>query len=131
MAIDKEVGYWREEIERSMAGARTVKAGGVLYMTGVTSVDDNGKVVGAGDMEAQLKQIYATLAKILAKNNLTFEHVVKENIYVTDGKAFFAAHHIRTDIYKGLLPPAITGVEVAGLFNPELLVEIDLTVICN
>ena len=58
-------------------------------MTGVTSVDDEGEVVGAGDMEAQIKQIYSTLAKILSKNNLTFEHVLKENIYVIDGTAFF------------------------------------------
>ena len=129
--IDKEVGFWREEMERNLAGARTVKAGGVLYMTGVTSVDDDGNVVGAGDMAAQIKQIYSTIGKILEKNELSFEHVVKENIYVTDGKAFFEAHQLRVDIYKGLKPPAVTGVEVVGLFNPELMVEIDLTAICS
>ena len=129
--VDKEVGYWREEMEKRLAGARTVKAGGMLYMTGVTSVDDDGNVVGAGDMQAQIRQIYSTLGRILEKNNLSFEHVVKENIYVTDGKAFFEAHQIRVDIYKGLTPPAVTGVEVAGLFNPDLLVEIDLTVVCS
>ena len=100
-------------------------------MTGVTSVDDEGEVVGAGDMEAQIKQIYSTLAKILSKNNLTFEHVLKEYIYVIDGTAFFDVNHMRVDIYKDLLPPAITAVEVAGLFNPELLVEIDITAICS
>jgi enamine deaminase RidA (YjgF/YER057c/UK114 family) len=100
-------------------------------MTGVTSVDDDGKVVGAGDMTAQVKQIYSTLGKILSKNNLTFEHVVKEVIYVTDGMAFFGANQIRVDVYKDLLPPAITAVEVAGLFNPDLVVEIDITAICS
>ena len=129
MAIDKEVGYWREEMEKKLAGARTVKAGGFMFTTGVTSVDDDGNVVGAGDMKAQIVQIYSTIGKILKKNGLTFEHVVKEVIYVTDGKAFFEAHQLRADVYEGLLPPAITGMEVVGLFNPDLLIEIDVTAI--
>ncbi len=129
MAIDKEVGYWREAMEKSLAGARTVKAGGFLFTTGVTSVDLDGKVVGVGDMAAQVTQIYSTIGGILQKNNLTFENVIKEVIYVTDGKAFFDAHHIRIDNYKGLLPPAITGVEVVGLFNPDLLIEVDITAV--
>ena len=129
MAIDKEVGYWREEMEKKLAGARTVKAGGFMFMTGVTSVDDDGNVVGAGDMKAQITQIYSTIGKILKKNGLTFEHVVKEVIYVTDGKAFFEAHQLRADVYEGLLPPAITGMEVVGLFNPDLLIEIDVTAV--
>ena len=55
--------------------------------------------------------------------------MVKEVIYVTDGKAFFEAHQLRADVYEGLLPPAITGMEVVGLFNPDLLIEIDVTAV--
>ena len=54
-----------------------------------------------------------------------------ETIYLTDGKAFFEAHKIRVDNCKGQKPAAVNGVEVVGLFNPELLIEIDLTAICH
>lgn len=131
MAIDKVAGYWREEAEKKMGGARSVKAGGMLYMSGVVSLDEEGNVVAGGDLHGQLVQIYDTLGRLLERNELDFEHVVKETIYVVKGNDFFNANQVRVDIYRDIVPPAVTGIEIAGLFNPELLVEVDITAICQ
>jgi len=78
MARPEQVSYLREEFERRYCFARAVRSRGHLYVSGVTSLDIEGNLVGEGSMEAQLQQIYQTLQQILRMHGLTFEHVIKE-----------------------------------------------------
>ena len=42
-----------------------VKAGGVVFLSGQLSLDEKGMVVGKGSMEAQMRQAYANVVKVL------------------------------------------------------------------
>lgn len=127
MARPDQVYFRREEAERKMGFARAVKAGDWLLISGCTATDENGNIVGVGDMQAQTRQVYKVLSEVLAANGATWEHVVKEVMYATDLQAFVAATPIRLEAYKNVAPPAATGVEISALVHPDMLIEVELT----
>ena len=61
----------------------TVAQGGsIVFISGQVSVDGDGKVVGAGDIEAQAVQVFENLKCALSGIGATFEDVIKFTIYI-------------------------------------------------
>lgn len=114
------------EIEERFNLSAAVRSNGTLYLSGLTSIDPSMQVVGAGDMEAQLRQIYTRLEQALAAAGCTLAQVVSETAYTTDIEALGRAAHVRDAFYAraGAAPPAATAVEVRRLFFPEALLEL-------
>jgi 2-iminobutanoate/2-iminopropanoate deaminase len=127
MAREDQVYFLREEAERRLGFARAVRAGDWLFISGCTATGPDGKVVGVGDMQLQVRRVYEVLGEVLAANGATWEHVVKEMMFATDLDAFVAATPIRLAAYQGVAPPAATGVEVRSLVHPDMLIEVELT----
>jgi enamine deaminase RidA (YjgF/YER057c/UK114 family) len=106
----------------------TVAQGGsIAFISGQVSVDGDGKVVGAGDIEAQAVQVFENLKRALSGIGATFEDVIKFTIYIVgfnqqrrkavmDARGLYISHEH---------PPAATMVGVDQLVEPELLVEIE------
>ena len=61
-----------------VAGGRTV------YLAGQLSVGADGGVVGAGDFDAQFRQVFGNLRDVLAGLGCDFRSVVKFTTYLTD-----------------------------------------------
>ncbi|TCH98089.1 RidA family protein [Roseococcus sp. SYP-B2431] len=104
------------------SGARTI------YTAGQVAVDENGALVGSGDLEAQTKQVMANLGKALTAGGASFADVVKITTYVVDYKPEMRAviGKVRGEFFAGrAAPPASTLVGVAALAAPEWLVEIE------
>ena len=127
MARWDQVYFHREAAERKLGFARAVRAGDWLLVSGCTATDQDGNIVGVGDMEAQVRQVYRVIGDVLSANGATFENVVKEVIYALDLQAFNSAIPIRIAAYEGVAPPAATGLEVSGLVHPDMLVEVEVT----
>lgn len=49
----------------------------LYFIAGQLAVDLDGNVVGAGNFEAQFKQVFANLAYTLSSLDLTFNHIVE------------------------------------------------------
>jgi enamine deaminase RidA (YjgF/YER057c/UK114 family) len=97
-----------------------------VYVGGQNAVDASGKIVGKGDIKAQSEQVLKNVGTALAAGGAKLEHVVKWNVYIVQGQspvpgfeAFGRAWGDRPN------PPTITVLFIAGLANPEFLVEID------
>lgn len=104
--------------------------GPTLWMAGILSADEESfALVGANDMEAQIRQIYRRMRNVLAKANADLTHVVSEISFTTDMKALAQASWVRDEIYRnaGAAPPVGTAVEVKGLYLPGALLEIHAT----
>jgi reactive intermediate/imine deaminase len=101
------------------AGARTV------YISGQVALDRAGKVVGAGDMQAQTEHIFRNLQAALAAVGGTFEDVVKVTYFVVDMSQMAVVREVRNRYLNAETPPASTAVEVSGLVSKELLIEIE------
>ena len=97
-----------------------------VYVGGQDSVDASGNIVGKGDIAAQTEQVLANLRAALAAGVARPEHVIKWNLLLVEGislqEGYSAFQRAWVDTPN---PPAITAAFVAGLANPDFLVEID------
>lgn len=126
------------EFERTFSGApwesrvgycRALRAGQHIYITGTAPVAEGGGVFAPGDAYAQAKRCLEIIEGALANLRADLPCVVRTRMFVTDisrwqefGKAhgeFFGEH-----------PPATTMVEVKGLIEPEMLIEIEADAVC-
>jgi enamine deaminase RidA (YjgF/YER057c/UK114 family) len=97
-----------------------------IYIGGLDAVDATGAIIGKGDIAAQVEQIYKNLQVALAAAGASLEHVIKWNIYILQGQPIQPGFAIFQRIWGNRPnPPAITVLFVAGLANPEFLVEMD------
>jgi reactive intermediate/imine deaminase len=99
-----------------------------IYISGQIAYDKDGKVVGAGDMQAQAEQVFKNLELALTTAGAKFSDVVKMNGYITDMSKVQAVRDVRARYFKDATP-ASTFVEVKGLVRPELLLEIEVVAV--
>ena len=106
--------------------SQAVKAEGnrLLFISGMTARDKEGKVVGKGDIKLQTRQVLENIKAVLEEAGATFEHIVKVTVYITDMNLFKDIHQVRAEYFKKDYP-ASTMVQVSGLVSEDLLIEID------
>jgi 2-iminobutanoate/2-iminopropanoate deaminase len=125
LTINKEMRNFGMPWEKEYGYAQAVKIGDTIYVSGQVSHDDDGNIVGQGDMEAQMRRAYANIQKLLAKYGTTMENIVDEIIFVTDmDAAFAAAVKCRQEIFSGNPVIASTIIQIQRLAFPELMIEI-------
>ena len=101
------------------------QVGNLVFLSGQASLDlKTGAVVGKGNFDAQLKQVFANLKTVLKAAGSSMEQVVKVNIYLTDMKHFPRIVEARGKYFNRPWP-ADTIVEVGALGLPELMIEIE------
>lgn len=106
----------------------TVTGGKQIHISGQVARDANGNTVGAGDVGAQARQVYANLRECLKAAGASFKDVVKLTTFVvnlTPEKA--AAVRVARNECLAEPFPASTMVGVTALVDPNLLVEIEMT----
>jgi 2-iminobutanoate/2-iminopropanoate deaminase len=108
-----------KESEDAIGYTQGVKVGNAIYISGS---------VGWGDMEGALKHAYDEINQTLEAYHADFSHVVKENLYTTALDSVIKYKDIRKNYY-GDDYPAATWVEVKRLYNPGLVVEIEVIAI--
>ena len=97
-----------------------------VYIGGQDAVDATGAIVGKGDIAKQTEQVLKNLQTALSAAGAGPEHIIKWNLYIVQGqslRAGFAA--FQTAWGNRPNPPAISSVFVAGLANPDFLIEMD------
>src|SRR5712691_10371154 len=81
-----------------------------IYISGQIAYDKDGKLVGAGDMNAQAEQVFKNLQAALAAAGAKFSDVVKMNSYITDMSKVQSVRDVRTK-YFGDVTTASTFVQ--------------------
>jgi len=100
-----------------------VRAGNLLFISGMTAGDESGKIVGPGDIVVQTRYIFAKFAALLAAAGGGVEHIAQTTEYVTTTENYGKTAEVRRELFKGRFPTA-TGVIVAGLLREGALIEI-------
>ena len=99
--------------------------GRIVHLKGQVALDRDGRMVGAGDMRAQLQQVLENIRIALASVGGEIGDILSLTNYVTDMDAFLAAGDIRRAFFA--LPyPVATTVEVSRLYDRALLVEVSV-----
>ena len=100
------------------------KMGNTVHVSGQLPLDEDGKIVGAGDMVLQTDKTYENLKKCLESVGATINDIVMLRIFVTDLEAFQKTGDVRTK-YFGKYRPATTGLEISRLYFDEALIEVE------
>ena len=117
-AIAKPPGY--TQVVEVPSGGRTV------YVAGQVAWDPQGKLVGAGDFAAQAEQVFKNLELALKDRGGDLSNIVKLTVFMVDVGNLLAYREVRDRfIPPGPNAPASSLVEVAKLFRPEFLIEIE------
>jgi enamine deaminase RidA (YjgF/YER057c/UK114 family) len=101
-----------------------LRDGGHMVIVGPEAArDDSGKIVGKGDMGAQLEQIGKNVEACLKIAGVKLSDIVETRTYVADPDQLAQYADLRQR-YFGSASPARTIVQKGGLSAPENLVEV-------
>jgi enamine deaminase RidA (YjgF/YER057c/UK114 family) len=107
-------------------------SGRLAFVSGQIALDAEGRVVGPGDLAAQTRQSLGNLHRILRALGADWPDVARFGWYVVDATQVQTIRDVRDEVIRpalGDLPnPASTLVQVAALFRPEFLVEVEAVV---
>ena len=113
--------------EAAIGYSRVVSANGFAMTAGCTSVVD-GQVAHVGDPGAQARVALQTALAALARVGATAADVVHSRMYLTDRAHADAVGAAHGEVFADIRPAA-TLVLVAGLIEPQMLVEIELVAV--
>ena len=105
--------------------SRAVRVGSMVWVAGTTATGPDGRIVGPGDPAAQTRQVLENVKSALERAGARLEHVVRTRIYVRNVADWETIGRVHGQ-YFGQVRPAATLVEVSGLVDPDMLVEIEV-----
>ena len=103
----------------------TVVPGKLVFLSGILSRNENGEIVGKGDMRAQIRQVFSNIRTALASAGATFADVVKRQTFTTDIEAYYQHIDARMEFCGDALSTS-TAVEVRRLSHPDFLIEVEV-----
>ncbi len=104
--------------------SRAVRVGRIASVSGTAPIGPDGKAFAPGDPAAQTRRCIEIIRDALEKVGASLDDVIRTRTYFTrreDWEVIGRAH----GEYFGEVRPASTMVVVAGLIDPDWLVEIE------
>jgi enamine deaminase RidA (YjgF/YER057c/UK114 family) len=108
----------------------------LVFLAGQVAWDADGRTIDEGDLAAQVEQCYLNVATALAAVGASFDDVVKLTLYFVDwtpdelAAAGEGIARAAGTLGTTALPP-LTGIGVAALAEPGLLVEVEATAVLD
>jgi aminoacrylate peracid reductase len=102
-----------------------IRAGNVVYVSGILALDKNGKTVGEGDVARQTRQVLENIKDVVEAAGCTMKDVVFNAIFLKDLSDYAAMNSVYREYFPSE-PPARYCIR-ADLVKPEFLVEIAST----
>lgn len=104
----------------------TSGAGRTIYVGGQDAADQEGKLVGKGDLAAQTTQAMKNVETALKAAGVDFSKVIKMGVYLVQGQDIQQAYKAAQPFLASLKnQPTVSMFVVAGLTNPDYLIEVD------
>ena len=97
----------------------------LVWTSGQVALAADGTVIGPGDWEVQTRAVMRNLDVALDIAGANWSDVFKLTIYVIDTKSVPTVRAVRDEFIDLDRPPTSSLVKVAGLFRPDLLIEIE------
>lgn len=106
--------------------------GSTIYIGGQNAITRDLEIIGKGDIALQTEYILKNIEVALKASGAALDDLFKLTIYIVQGqdvrKGFEGAQGFLKKLNN---PPVISGIVVAGLANPDYLVEIEAVAFKN
>ncbi|MBP2477257.1 enamine deaminase RidA (YjgF/YER057c/UK114 family) [Crossiella equi] len=99
--------------------------GALLVLSGQIAVDENGAPMANRDMRAQAENVFAGIGALLAAHGAALTDIINIRTYLTDMADLPAYGEVRRRLFPAPAPTSTT-VQVAKLFRPEALLEVEV-----
>lgn len=110
--------------EQPFGFSRVIVAGSFVFVGGTTSVDAGGVVLGLTPYE-QTVEVLRKIEHELARAGARLTDVIQTRAYVTDISRHEEIGRAHGEVF-GEIRPVMTMVEVSGLIDPRMFVEIEV-----
>lgn len=100
-----------------------IRVGNTLFVAGQVALDEELRIVGPGDAEAQARQTWRNIEKVVEAAGGKISDVVRVTTYVADLADVEAIHGVRREFFPDGDYPVATVVQAAKLGLPGLLLE--------
>lgn len=94
---------------------QAILSNGTLYISGQIPINPKSGELVSGDIKLETKQSMENLKAILTEAEMTFEHVVKSSIFLSDMNQFTDVNEVYATYFNAETAPARETVEVANL----------------
>ncbi len=122
MSEDREAitaGPWSERYTYVPA----LRVGNMVWLSGTTGSDDEGKITAPGDIVEQTRQIFRKFEALLNAVGGSCDDIVQTTDFFTTTENYRATAAVRREFFKTSKPTS-TGVQVSGLLREHALIEI-------
>jgi enamine deaminase RidA (YjgF/YER057c/UK114 family) len=101
----------------------TIPAGRLVWTSGQVPIEADGTI--AQGWEDQTRTAFANVGRALDAAGARWPDVVKLTIFVVDVSQLETIRAVRDEFVASDAPPTSSLVQVAGLFRPEVLIEVE------
>ena len=112
-------------LEKTVGYSRAVIDGEFAFVAGTTGYDYTTMTMPA-DVTSQSRNCFKIIEAALTEGGFAMADIVRATYYVTDAKNVDAVLAVCREVL-GEIRPAATILVVAGLYKPEMKVEIEVT----
>ena len=110
--------------------SQAIQAGGFLFLAGQIPINPQTGKIEEISIEGQTRQVFLNIEAILKAAGLTFDNVVRSEVFLKDLSHFAAMNTIYAEFFKGPIKPARHTIQVAKL-PMDALIEVTCTAVVN
>ena len=124
----KRTGIASSRSWSKVAYSRAVRLGNLIEVAGTASAAPDGKILHAGNMYLQAKEVCGIIQLAIEDLGGTLDDVVRTRVFVTDISQWEAAGNAHHEAFGHMeFPPASAFYGISELLHPDLLIEIEAT----